>query len=212
MLQLPISRCRNTGRRTGKQYEFTRQCVGQVLFLVKATPAKEHHMSLQSLGLPTEALRFAIVRPYNTEKVQHALKLSEEDKHTWMKEVKEACIAARAAARPSDFDRMLRTVEAHSQVLSTPKEGGAFTLYHRWGAERGVLRQLAVPVSTKSDEWFHHQRGPVSCEPVVRIEHRLSGMRIADPSRQASSALTKAAATLMYFVNTYSRTGSGLFM
>lgn len=209
-----VCNCRNTGHTADDtKYREAKKCVGQAMFLVKAKPIEVHLESLKSLGLPTETVRFAIVKPFKAQQAQRALEVSAQDKQGWLKKVVDKCIDARTCRTVQEFYKMLDTVLENSQVLKVPKKGGHAKLTHPNHPKRGTLQLIAVPLSTKSETWFDSKRGVVSCEPVVRIDNRKSVMKkVKGQTMDVQKALTVIDNTMMYFVTTYSRSNSGLFI
>jgi hypothetical protein len=180
--------------------------VGKVLYVVKATPkGTKQQKALQALGLPVEPQKFAIVEAYRTTEVQGGCKVSHSE--PWVKAVAKALVQANLLTNISSFKTLLETVQERATVLRAGKDS-LVKLTRRSLPNSGALQELAIPLSSKYESWYHKGNTQANwhVQPVVLIDPRRAKVTVQtkDLKPEVKAALTAVSTALMYFVHTYS--------
>lgn len=192
----------------------TKTLAGEVQYCVKATPASARAKeALSALGLPTEPQRFAVVEAYEVNEVQKAcsgLSLATP----WVQAAARALTEAGVLPDPAAFTKLLGTVAQDASVLGMVGDARGSPLQvvlhdgRKSKEHQGVLRRLAVPISSNYHEWYgkgEHSSVNWGVHPLVRIDRRKVKLQVANNTDQVKKAIARAMKTPMYFVHSFSK-------
>lgn len=185
-------------------------------YFVKAIPDTDNPDCLETLramGLPEEPQRFAIVDPYLVHDVNKGLmkELTDDSgkgEKKWVERVKNACIDSGVCEGEQHWKEMLEFVQYHITVLAM-RSNSQLSLKHDTVRGAGTLKVLAVPVSSRYEEWYMDKKGAYTVDPKVRMDPTKQGVDGIECKKGTpeASAETRRKNTTYYFTNTYSRSG-----
>lgn len=186
-----------------RKSEETSTCAGRVAFFVKAEVRDDNcREALRALGLPTETQRFAIVDAYAATDVQKGTQ-GATMKQPWVSAVAHALVSARLLMRPTEYPRLLGKVQDMATVLAIGHQSRV-TL-RRASPAAGTLKQLAIPLSSNFEQWYHLNEGDnLAVHPVCRIDPRKCTTVVGDGTGAVRTAINAVRNTMLYFVHTYS--------
>jgi hypothetical protein len=127
----------------------------------------------------------------------------------WVSTVAKALTDARLLRERKGNPNLLSKVTAMATVLAARK--GSRVALHARSAAGGVLKQVAIPLSSNYEAWYHRTEcANHAVHPVRRIDPRRVTVSMVAEDQELSRAIAAVKGTLMYFVHTYSKSNSRL--